>query len=269
MPRIINICSGKGGVGKTTIAVNLGVSLQKMGFHSAIIDCNLTTPHLSLYMNNYRQAKTLNDFLKNEAKISEIVNMHKSGLRFVPASLSINDIIGIENVNIKEEIKENFSNLDFVFIDSAPGFGRESLLAMNSSDESILVANPFIPSVVDIAKYSQIAEKNRILGIIINRFRNKKYELSKNDVAIFTELPILGTVPEDENILKSVNSRIITSEQNEDFKSSRAFMEIAARLAGVHYTPRNRWLFWRKKNQNSIAYSHAMTINRMRGYGSP
>ena len=53
MVRVINICSGKGGVGKTTVAANLGAALQKFGRKVAVIDCNLTTAHLGLYLGIY------------------------------------------------------------------------------------------------------------------------------------------------------------------------------------------------------------------------
>ena len=65
MVRIINICSGKGGVGKTVVTLNLGVSLQKFGKKVAVIDCNLTTAHLGLSLGIYSFPTTFNNFLRN------------------------------------------------------------------------------------------------------------------------------------------------------------------------------------------------------------
>ena len=50
MTRIIGISSGKGGVGKTTVTANLALALKKMGKRVLMIDCNLSTPHLSYYL---------------------------------------------------------------------------------------------------------------------------------------------------------------------------------------------------------------------------
>ncbi|NIO44787.1 MAG: P-loop NTPase, partial [Candidatus Aenigmarchaeota archaeon] len=69
MVRIIGIVSGKGGVGKTVVASNLGVALQKFYKKTAVIDFNLTTSHLSLYFGIHSHPITLNHVLRNEAKL--------------------------------------------------------------------------------------------------------------------------------------------------------------------------------------------------------
>jgi len=243
MVRIIDVCSGKGGVGKTTVAANLGIALQKFYKKVVVVDCNLTTSHLGLLFNLYSYPITLNSFLRNEAKLEDAVYTHSSGLRVVPASLDFKDIVNIDVSDFKQKLKNAFYNYDIVFLDSAPSLGRESLIALQASDETLFVANPHIPSLVDVVKCYQLINtlENRPmpLGIILNRVRKRPYEIKIEEVRQFTDLPVIGVVPEDEKILESTNKKtfIVSSKQNSS--SSIAFFEIAAKIAGVEYKKPN------------------------------
>jgi septum site-determining protein MinD len=239
MVRIIDVCSGKGGVGKTTVASNLGVALQKFNKKVVVVDCNLTTSHLGLLFGLYSYPITLNSFLKNESKLEDAVYTHPSGLRIVPASLDFRDIVNIDVNDLKQKLKIAFADYDMVLLDSAPSLGRESLIALQSSDEALFVANPHIPSLVDIVKCHQLINtlENRPLplGIIVNRVRKKPYEIKLDEIKQFTELPIIGVIPEDEKIMESANKKTLVTISKKNSRSSRAFFEIAAKLTGAEY----------------------------------
>jgi len=239
MVRIIDVCSGKGGVGKTTVASNLGVALQRFNKKVVVVDCNLTTSHLGLLFNIYSFPITLNSFLRNESKLEDAVYTHNSGLRIVPASLDFRNIINIDVSDLKEKLKNAFSDYDIILLDSAPSLGRESLIAMKSSDEVLFVANPQIPSLVDVVKCRQLADtvenKPTPLGIIINRVRKKPYEIKLDEIRQFTELPVIGIIPEDEKIIESSNKKTLITVSKKNSSTSKAFFEIAAKLAGVEY----------------------------------
>jgi cell division ATPase MinD len=240
MVRIIDVCSGKGGVGKTVVASNLGMALQRIGKRVAIIDFNFTTSHLSLCFNSYTHPITLNSVLRKEAKMEDAIYTHSSGMKIVIGSLRLEDIVDMDVSNLREMIKSTFSDYDFVFLDSAPGLGREALMALQASDELLYVANPSIPSIIDIAKCNQVAAlKNsaKPIGIIVNRTRKKKYEIKNEDIEQFTGLPVIGTIPEDESVLESTNRETLVTLYKKNSKASRAFFRIAARLCGMEYKP--------------------------------
>jgi septum site-determining protein MinD len=243
MVRIIDVCSGKGGVGKTTVAANLGVALQKFYKKVAIVDCNLTTSHLGLLFGMHSYPITLNSFLKNEAKLEDAVYTHGSGLKIVPASLDFRDIVNIDINDLKQKLKNAFSAYDIVFLDSAPSLGKESLIALQASDEALLIANPHIPSLVDVVKcyrlMNMLENKPFPLGIIVNRIRNRPYEIKLDEIRQFTELPIIGVIPEDEKIIECTNKKTLVTISRQNSPSSRAFFEIAARLADTEYKKPN------------------------------
>ena len=239
MVRIINVCSGKGGAGKTTVSANLGVALQRFNKKVAVIDFNFTTSHLSLYFDMYSFPITLNSFLRNESKLENAIYNHASGLSVVPASLQVEDIVDIDVNNLKNTLKEVFSDYDIVFLDSAPGLGKEALIALKASDEVLFVANPQVPSMVDIEKCKQVINimdsKPIPIGVIVNRVRNREYEIKPEQIEQFTQLPIIGMVPEDENVLADFNKKSLVTFSKRNSPASKAFLKIAAKIAGVKY----------------------------------
>jgi cell division ATPase MinD len=246
MVRIINICSGKGGVGKTVVATNLGIALQEMYKKVAIIDFNFTTPHLSLYFGLFSYPITLNNFLRNEVELEKTIYNHPSGLSVIPASLDLIDIVNTDTSNLRDEIRRVFWNYDFVLLDSAPGLGKEALVSLKASDEVLFVANPQIPSLVDIVKCLKVIntlEPRPVpLGIIVNRLKRKSYEITLQEIRDFTELPIIGAVPEDGRVLETENKKTLVITNKRNSAASKAFFKIASRLSGTTY----QYSFWDK-----------------------
>ena len=238
--RIIAIASGKGGVGKTTICANLGVALQLLGKRVAIIDCNLTTSHLGILFGTYPHPMALNNFLRNEVPLEGVVYTHVTGLKVVPSSLNLKDIAGVNIKDFKNSLKAAFSDFDIVLLDSAPGLGKEALISLQAADEVLFVANPDISSLVDIVKSKHLINSLKlrkqnvsIIGVIVNRLKNKKYEITVNEIRGFTELPVVGVVPEDESVLECSNRRSLIVLSKDGAPASLAIFRIAARLSGL------------------------------------
>lgn len=236
MVRIITVASGKGGVGKTTIAANLALSLQRVGKRVVVIDCNLTTSHLGLMFGIYNYPVTLNNFLRDEARLESILYRHSSGLNIVPASLNLRDLVDIEVDDFKGSLKYAFSDYDFVILDSAPGLGREALMSLQTADEILFVATPTIPSLVDIVKCRSLVDSlgsgASVLGVVVNRVKNKAYEISAHDIRNFTGLPIVGIIPEDDSVIESTNRKSPLVTLSGDSPAAVAIYRIATRLSG-------------------------------------
>jgi septum site-determining protein MinD len=104
LTRVIGIVSGKGGVGKTTLTVNLGVALSKLGKKVIVVDCNLSTPHLSYYLGAYKYTTTLNDALLGRTDIKNAL-YHHNNVMFVPASLAMEDLISLDIIKLKKHVE--------------------------------------------------------------------------------------------------------------------------------------------------------------------
>jgi len=242
LTRVIGIVSGKGGVGKTTLVANIGASLAAdYKADVTIVDCNISTSHLGLYLGMYYSPVTLNKVLTGEASIENSVYEHFTGMKIIPASLSLKDLSGVDVFGIKNAIKNLHGKTDIIILDAAPGLGREALSAIRASDEVLFVTTPFVPAVMDVVKMKRLVEDMnvKINGVVLNMVRKEKYETTKDDVEKLTELPVISVIPEDKNVPKSLSAKAPTVVLYPNSPASREFKSLAAMLIGEYYEPKN------------------------------
>ncbi len=239
MVRVISILSGKGGVGKTTLVSNLGVSLAKEGKNVAIVDANLTGANLGLHFGLLSYPVSIHDVMRNDALITDAMYKHPSGVDIIPASLSI-EHIDTEPKNLRESFDDFLSEKDFVLIDAATGLDRETLTAMDMSDEILLVTHPELPTISDALRTKTIAEKRNkdIIGVILNRV-NRKDELNKENVSSFFELPVIGVIPEDPIVRRSIEAKNPVILSHPKHRVSHEVKKISSHLIGKKYKPDN------------------------------
>ena len=246
MTRIIAVVSGKGGVGKTTMVANLGSALAKMGKNVIILDANLTTPSLGLHMGVPLYPITLHDVLKGRANIKDAVYTHESGVKIVPAGLSLKDMRGVDSKDLPNALLDLLGSAEIILLDASAGFGRETLASIESADEMIVVTNPEMSAVTDALKASKIADQlgTRNAGFILNRVSGRKHEMSRRDIlGMLDNIPFLGEVPEDLAVQRAVASRVPVIHHNPRSAASNEIMRIAATIVGEekYYKPTMPW----------------------------
>ena len=235
--RKIAIVSGKGGIGKTTLAINLGYILHnEFNIDTTIVDCNLTTPHLSINLGMYGANKTLNDVLKGKAKFEEAISEHPIGIKILPASLELKDLEKVDLEKLPFVLQE--ANSNNLILDSAPGLGKEGIAAISSADEILFVTQPFTSAVADVYRAKKIIEKldKKILGIVVNARKGLKHELADYEIGQFTEIPVIESIPYDIEIERSVAARLPLPLFNRKAKSNNAFYSIASQISGVEFS---------------------------------
>jgi septum site-determining protein MinD len=237
MKKIIVITSGKGGVGKTTTAINLGAAINFLGKDVLVIDGNLTTPNVGIHLNSPEVPINLNHVLSGKADAFEAVYEHESGVKIMPSSLSIKELNKIKPEKMKD-FREDFKKIsDYIIIDSAAGLGNEAISLMNMADELIVITNPEMPAITDALKAIKMAEqiKKPILGVIVTRVKKNDIEMQPDVVKDMLEAPILGMIPEDISVQKSLSMKDAVIHTHPKSNASRAYKEIAAKLLEVPY----------------------------------
>jgi septum site-determining protein MinD len=142
-----------------------------------------------------------------------------------------------------KDFKKDFKKIvsDYVIVDCAAGLGNEAISAIKLADEIIIVSNPEMPALTDALKTIKLAEqlKTPVRGVIMTRVKKNDIEMQPETVKDMLESPILGMVPEDINVSRSLNMKDAVVHTHPKSNAARAYKEIAAKIAGVEYNPQD------------------------------
>ncbi len=234
MTRILGIVSGKGGVGKSTVTANLAYALTELGQDVIAMDTNLTTPHLGLHLGLHLAPRTLHDVLKGEENINNTIYYHPFGFRVIPASMNVNDLIDVDPDNLSETIASLNGKSDFVLMDCAPGLGKEAVSSINAAGELLLVTAADLPSVADALKTLKVAQElnKKVLGVVVNRVKNRRHELSTDAIENMLGEPVLVEIPEDEKIPESIAAKVSVIDYSPQSPASMRIRRLAHLLTG-------------------------------------
>ncbi len=237
MTRFISIVSGKGGVGKTTTAINLAAALSSCGKEVLVVDGNTGTPDVGLHLGVTKFSTTLHDVLKGSKTLRDAVYIHSSGLKFVPASISLDETKTVDIDNLHQVMLDLYGTTDIVLIDGAAGIGKEALSVIKSSDEAIIVTNPDIPSVTDSLKMTRITRENgiKVYGVIVTRAFDKN-DVSPENISVLLDAPILAVIPEDFAVRKALSMKQPVVFSHPEAESSVAYKKLAAEMLGQTYS---------------------------------
>ncbi len=257
MTRYIAIASGKGGAGKTTVALNLGLGLTNFGRDTIVVDANFQTPHIGLHLGSPVNPVSLNDVLKGNKHITEAIYKHSSGLKIVPLTIAVDDLGYAEISKLKEALEGLRNRCETVLLDSPAGFGREVDEIFKACDNVILIATPDLISVTDALKTKVRAEKfgAKALGVIINKTRKDKIEMNFKNIESMLGIPILEVIHEDDDIRHALHMKHPVTYSHQDSKVSVQFKKLAAKLLGQTYVDHIE-----DKKQESI---YAKTLKRL------
>ena len=224
MAKIIVVTSGKGGVGKTTTSASIASGLALKGHKTAVIDFDVGLRNL------------------NQALIKD---KHCDNLFVLPASQTRDkDALtreGVERVltGLTEEM-----GFEFVICDSPAGIETGALMALYFADEAIVTTNPEVSSVRDsdrilgiLQSKSRHAEKGEQVKehLLITRYNPERVEsgemLSVKDIEDVLRIPLLGVIPESQNVLQASNVGLPVIHQ-EGVPAAEAYKDVVARLLG-------------------------------------
>lgn len=235
----IAVASGKGGVGKTMVASNLGVALAQFGKEVIILDADIEMANLELYLGVEGMDVTLHDVLAGEARVKDAVYTTQYGVKVIPAGISLDGLRKADPEVLESVLDEVLQDTEILIIDSPAGLGRSVVTAIAASQELLLVANPEISSMSDALKTKIVSKKlgTHVLGAILNRAGYDKTDLTVQEVEVILETKVLAIVPEDPEIRRSSAFGEPIVIRSPTAPAAIAINQLAADLIGEKYIP--------------------------------
>jgi septum site-determining protein MinD len=247
MAKVLVVTSGKGGVGKTTSTAALGAALAQAGEKVVVIDFDVGLRNLDLVMGAERRVVfDLVNVVQGVAKLSQALIRDKrlENLWLLPASQT-RDKDALTEEGVRRVIAELRGKFDWVICDSPAGIERGAQLAMRYADSAVIVTNPEVSSVRDsdriigmLDSKTEKAEKGERIDkhLLITRYdpirASRSEMLSIDDVLEILSTPLLGIIPESEEVLRASNVGTPVTLNNAASAPARAYIDAAKRLKG-------------------------------------
>jgi len=247
MAKVVVVTSGKGGVGKTTTTASLGAALARTGDTVAVVDFDVGLRNLDLVMGAER--RVVYDFInvaQGSVKLAQAMIRDKriDTLWLLPASQT-RDKDALTETGVARVIGELREKFDWVICDSPAGIERGATLAMRHADMAVVVTNPEVSSVRDsdrmiglLDSKTEKAENGERIDkhLLITRFdvgRATRGEmLNIDDVLEILSTPLLGIIPESEEVLRASNLGAPVTLSSPASAPARAYIDAARRLSG-------------------------------------
>jgi septum site-determining protein MinD len=245
--RVLVVTSGKGGVGKTTSTAALGAALAHQGEKVVVIDFDVGLRNLDLVLGAERRVVfDLINVIHGVAKLPQALIRDKrlENLFLLPASQT-RDKDALTDDGVAKVIAELRSKFDWIVCDSPAGIERGATLAMRHADAAIIVTNPEVSSVRDsdriiglLDSKTEKAERGECVDkhLLITRYnpwRAARGEmLSIDDVLEILSIPLLGIIPESEEVLRASNVGSPVTLNSPLSAPARAYFEATRRLKG-------------------------------------
>lgn len=238
MCEVIVVTSGKGGVGKTTTSANVGTGLARMGKKVCLIDTDIGLRNLDVVMGlENRIVYNLVDVVEGHCRVKQaLIKDKRNPTLYLLPSAQTRDKSAVTPEQMIKMISHLREQFDYIILDCPAGIEQGFQNAIAAADRAIVVTTPEVSAIRDADRIIGLLEAKEMskIELVINRLRYDLVKrgdmMSQTDVVDILAIPLLGIVPDDENI-------VIATNQGEPLVGSSApagiaFDNIVNRLTG-------------------------------------
>ena len=244
--RVITITSGKGGVGKSSTAVNLAIQFRKLGYRVMIFDADFGLANIEVMFGAIPKFN-LSDVIYRGKNLEDIIVEGPMGVKFISGGSGVFEMTNMSSDNLRyltAKLSQLEAMTDIIIVDTGAGISESVLQFITSCNEVVLITTPEPTSITDsyallkaLKRHPDYDKENTAIKVITNRVSNEdegKSLFSKLSIVVNKflqiELAHLGMIPQDTHILKSVMQQQPVSIAYENSGASKAYEVIAKRL---------------------------------------
>lgn len=246
LARVITVTSGKGGVGKSNTSINLAIHFKKMGYRVIILDADFGLANIEIMFGAIPK-HNLCDLIYQGKNIKDIITWGPMGVGFISGG---SGIAGMSNLNkdylnyIIQNLVELDSLADIIIVDTGAGISDSVLEFLVAGGEILLVTTPEPTSITDsysllkaLSRHPRYNKETTSIRMIANRVLKEEdgrnlFQKLNAVVERYLKMPIsyLGSIPQDDKLLRAVMQQTPVSLQSPTAKSSLAYEEMAHKL---------------------------------------
>jgi len=239
--QVIAVTGGKGGVGKTTVSVNLATALAAAGKRVVLLDGDLGLANADVFL-GLSPRYTLAHVMSGERTLDEVVVQAPQGFQVIPAASGAADLATMsaaEHLGLVQAFSSLAAKVDVMIVDTAAGIAHSVLQFSQASQHVVVVVCDEPASLTDAYALVKVLSRNHGVGrfrVVANQVRApgggaelfRRFELV---TARFLEvvLEFAGEIPEDEYLRRSVREQRTVFEAYPSCPAARAFKKLAAR----------------------------------------
>lgn len=238
MSEVIVVTSGKGGVGKTTTSANVGTGLAAMGKRVLLIDTDIGLRNLDVVMGlENRIVYNLVDVVENKCRIKQaLIKDKRNPSLYLMPSAQTKDKTAVNPEQMVRMINQLREQFDYIILDCPAGIEQGFKNAIAGADRALVVTTPEVSAIRDADRIIGLLESNEFkqIDLVINRLR---YDMVKRgemmtaaDVVDILSIPLIGIVPDDENVVIATNQGEPLVGNNTP--AGKAYQNICCRVTG-------------------------------------
>lgn len=217
--RTIALTSGKGGVGKTTISINLAIALRWMGKRVALFDADLQLANIDVML-GCKSEYNLQHVLNGEKTLREIMAPGPEGISLVTGGSGVTQLVHAgpkRMATFFSQIDDLEDDFDFLIYDTAAGLDNRVFAFLKRADETLVVATPDATSITDayaLIKVLNRREPDAVVRVLVNRVKNEQdarsvFDVIKNTAQHYLDKDLLygGSVRSDSSFEDAMRQR--------------------------------------------------------------
>ena len=244
--RVITVTSGKGGVGKSTLTVNLAIHLSRLGKKVIILDADFGLANIEVML-GIRPEYNLADLMFRGKELKDIIIQGPEGIGFISGGSGIQELSRLTReqvVYLVQKLYELDELADIILVDTGAGISDSVLEFVSASNEVLLVATPEPTSITDayallktLNRRNGFSKDDTIIRMVANRIKTKEegdalYEKLSLVVEKFLslKLELVGAIPDDINCGKAIMQQQPITLAEPRSASVKAIQSIAEKL---------------------------------------